>query len=284
MTADSELGSVASAEGGAEAVSYAPAPAEMGPAGVDSAGSAEAYYGADVAGLETEPEVAGEFQEGLPGEDFGERSDDLGPEEHPALEGLPRGVDEEGNPLVEFQGAWVDPNFVVDLYEEGQRLQQMAELEGAEAAEWQAEQEQLLDGFEQAAIDLLTEARRSAFPEIPEEQGALLDELLVPYADRMLAGMDWEGLDEEGLLTRMDMVGRELMGRVRDLFTLAAAQQFRDNAEYAELHRVRPDGTPGTRPPEGADIESYLRLPEAKRRGIRERAAAAANAFREPVG
>ncbi len=239
MTGDSEVSSVAATERGAEVVSYAPEPAELGPESVDSA--ERTNHGEDIAGLEGEPEEFGEVEEARSGEDAA-----LTAEAHPALAGLPRGVDEDGNEVVEFQGAWVAPEFVVDLYEQGQRLQQVAELERAEAAKGQAEQEQLLGEFEQAAMDLLSDSRRRAFPELPEEQGALLDELLLPYADRMLASMDWEGLDEEGLLTQMDKAGQDLMGRVRDLFTLAAAQQPQDNTHYAETHRVRPEGTPGT--------------------------------------
>jgi len=225
----------------------------------------------------------GEAGESAPGAPEAARSDgaEEGRPEHPALRGLPRDVDEEGKELVQFQGAWVAPEFVIDLYEQGQRLTAAAEpaKESAdvEDAEWQAEQQRLLGEFEQAAVDLLADTRQRAFPGLSEEQGALLDELLLPYADRLFARMDWEGLDEEGLLGRFDTAGRELMGRVRDLFTLAAAQQLADNAEYAAAHRAAPDGPPGTPLPEGADMESYLRLPGAKRRDITRRAAEVAN-------
>ncbi len=240
----------------------------------------EAHEWAEDPGEEAEE---GEAEFGAETELFGESAEgesSTAPEtpdgEHPALEGLPRAVDEEGNEWVQFEGAWVAPEFVTELYEQGQRLVQ----EEDEEAAWREEQEALLGEFEQAAVDLLSDTRRRSFPEMTEEQGTLLDELLLPYADQLLARLDWEGLDEDGLLSQIEEVGQTLMGRVRDLFTLAATEQARDNTQYLEAHRVRPDGTPGSPVPEGADMESYLQLPGEKRRGIMRRAAEAANALR----
>lgn len=160
-------------------------------------------------------------------------------EMHPALKGLE--MNEEGDVL--FQGEFVSPEFVISQYENDQTNDGSA----GEDAYLEAQIEALGDDLFSTVGSTISELREESFPGLDKEHSALLDEYMLSQADVLLTRAFVEGNELSPDL--VDQVGREALSKARQLFSVFGELQVKDNQEYAQTYRVKPDGRPGTRAP-----------------------------------
>ena len=167
---------------------------------------------------------------------------------HPALKG--KQFDDEGNVI--YGGHSVSPEFVIQLYEDGQApLKQATELiRNWETQQREAEftQKEAVARTELArAVDsTIAEMRESALPGLPKEHAEAVDRLVALQLDRPLAELyDAGKLTAETIGTRIASV----LSDTRSMLGVLGAKQFEDNQKYAEQHKVKPGATTGSKPP-----------------------------------
>jgi len=167
-------------------------------------------------------------------------------EEHPALRGLQR--DDDG--LVLYHGAYVSPEFVIEQYQTAERIAALEQdRQFRSEADFHSRVADAFDDLLAKAQEYVAEIRGVHFPNLPAPQAKTLDEEILDAAQTAVLrelsqhpeGQRLEHLTDDLVYGAVDGA----ITRFRTLFGIIGEQQFRDNSEYADKHRVRPDGTPG---------------------------------------
>ena len=174
------------------------------------------------------------------------------PAPHPALKGLE--TNEYGE--VNWHGTFVAPETAVALAEQGEQIALLADkLEAAEEAGKQAEIDSRLGELFEAVEVSIRETRETALPNLKGDLAGQADDYMLTLVDRDLTAAinHGEDLTDE----RIAKATEEALAKARSLFGAFGDAQIKDNANYQDKNRVKPDGTPGT--PAPLDFEKMSR-------------------------
>lgn len=176
---------------------------------------------------------------------------DTDPLEHPAVKGLK--VTDDGD--VMYHGVAVPPEFVIQMEARAEKTAdleaKLAELESGRTTDKVSEAEAKLarvqEEFVRGIADTVSEVREQAFPNLPKDAQAPVDDYLCQITDTLLSQRVAQGQELTGDAAVAAV--ETAISQARELFGIFGTLQFQSNREHADQNKLRPDGQMGVPAP-----------------------------------